>query len=396
LLVQWENVPQLAKERGISPEMAGRQARYQFFARLMQQYDIPLLATAHHADDNLETVLLRLTGGSAATGLSGIAPMQPFVSGSLVRPLLQATRQEILTYCEQHGLDYVTDSTNADTAYLRNRVRAELTPALQHLTPHPQRQLLRSCAMLREDDQYLYSQARQALAAAKTPQGSLLLSVLQQTPLPLLRRLLLSEIYEHATSDCRVQSAHVDALLHLVTCRHGRADLPAGLCAIADGQTLTLAPAASTPPLPAFEPLPLQQGCFPFPERGFTLTVTRLGADAPLPDSVHKISKNPQNVYNTFIRDTLSFDTIVQDAYFRPRAAGDLLLLRGMHRKVRKLQNQAGIPPALRHRLPVLCDERGILWVPFVGVRDDFPVVPPESAEYLLTLSVDAPLISCL
>jgi tRNA(Ile)-lysidine synthetase-like protein len=248
--------------------------------------------------------------------------------------------------------------------------------------------------MLREDDQYLYSQARQALAAAKTPQGSLLLSVLQQTPLPLLRRLLLSEIYEHATSDCRVQSAHVDALLHLVTCRHGRADLPAGLCAIADGQTLTLAPAAPTPPLPAFEPLPLQQGCFPFPERGFTLTVTRLGADAPLPDSVHKISKNPQNVYNPFIYDTLTFDTIGSGACFRLRGEGDRLLLGGMHRRVRKLQNACGIPAALRERLPLLCDEQGVLWVPFVGHRDSSPAPVTPTARYRVQLHVTLPIFS--
>lgn len=60
----------------------------------------------------------------------------------------------------------------------------------------------------------------------------------------------------------------------------------------------------------------------------------------------------------------------MKDAYFRPRREGDLLLLRGMHRKLRKLQNERGIPPALRERLPLLCDSQGVLWAPFVGLRD--------------------------
>ena len=115
LHVQWENVPQLAKERGISPEMAGRQARYQFFARLMQQYDIPLLATAHHADDNLETILFNLSRGSGLGGICGIPETRDVESGMLLRPLLAVDRSELLAYCEQRNIPYVTDGTNVQT-----------------------------------------------------------------------------------------------------------------------------------------------------------------------------------------------------------------------------------------------------------------------------------------
>jgi tRNA(Ile)-lysidine synthase len=291
-------------------------------------------------------------------------------------------------------LEYVTDSTNESKDYLRNCLRADVIPSLEEIAPHSHRQILRTCASLREDDEYLCLLADGLLKNALTPDGALALESLNDAPSPLRKRAVIRWVRSHAPL-LRLQGCHVDALCDLIDTGRGKTCLPDGWSASVQNGLLRLRldRDQSLPPVAPYEwraPLAVGTICTDF---GVHLTLAHRGETAA--DTV-KNAKNPQNVYNTFIRDTLSFDTIVQDAYFRPRAAGDLLLLRGMHRKVRKLQNQAGIPPALRHRLPVLCDERGILWVPFVGVRDDFPVVPPESAEYLLTLSVDAPLISCL
>ncbi len=371
------DVPALAKAAGISTEMAGRRVRYQFFARLMRELDIPLLATAHHADDNLETLVLRLVTGSSTTGLGGIAPTQPFESGTLVRPLLPFTREQILKYCVQNHLSYVTDSTNAELTYTRNRIRAEITPALMQLAPHPQRQLLRTCAYVREDDAYLQSLATAAYTAALTPDGALSLEALRSTPPPLLRRLLVHALRQEVREDCRLQGIHLDALLHLIDASHGRVDLPAKRSALADGKTLQFLATPKEEPPPVFPMLPLQEGTYTYPQLGFTLTVERL--DPAQAAAAHKISKNPQNVYNPFIHDTLTFDTIDRSAYFRLRAEGDRLLVGGLHRRVRKLQNRCGIPPALREHLPLLCDAQGVRWVPFIGERDGVPSSSPPA-----------------
>ncbi len=386
LHVDHVDVPSLAKESGESEEMAGRRARYAYFAQLMQQYHLPLLATAHHADDNLETVLVRLVSGSATAGLGGIAPVRPFEGGYLVRPLLQATRAEIEAYCEQNALSYVTDSTNADTAYLRNRLRAEIAPALQSIAPQLQSRLLNTCAALREDDDYLNTLAADLCDKAHTPDDALLLSVLQQAAPPLQKRVLLTAL-RRLSPDARIQHCHIEALCRLVSQGHGQTCLPSDIRASADGQTLRFLPHQAEPsPLPVSFCAPLQIGTQHLSALDICVTLCQNPTDgtdnAP---TNQENAKNPQNVYNPFIYDTLTFDTISEDAYFRLRQQGDTLLLGGMHRKIRKLQNAAHIPPALRERLPILCDAQGVLWAPFVGARDGVRTLP---GKYLLQLTV--------
>ena len=127
------DIPSLAKEHGRGLEEEARVVRYEYFERLMRERRIPLLATAHHADDNLETVLFHLCRGTGLSGLCGIAPTRDLAYGILTRPLLQVSRREILAYCHNNNLEYVTDSTNSDTAYARNRIRGEVIPILSDL-----------------------------------------------------------------------------------------------------------------------------------------------------------------------------------------------------------------------------------------------------------------------
>ena len=373
------DVPALAAQSGESLEMVGRRVRYRYFASLMEQHDLPLLATAHHADDNLETMLLRLASGTSATGLAGIAPVQRFGNGHLVRPILNATRRRVIELCRDRQLSYVQDSTNADTAYGRNRVRADVVPALEQLAPGIHQRALRTAAYLREDDAYLHQLADAARQDATTPHGTLHLSALRALPSPVLRRLLLHTLHEHASEESRIQGCHLDALCHLVACAHGSTDLPGGLCAVADGDELRLTPrsAPSSPP-PALS-LPLCSGTHSLPSLGVTLRVEQIREDETQSEQNANLRKNPQNVYTPFIHDTLTFDTIDHEAYFRLRLDGDQLLMGGMHRKIRKLQNAAGMPPSLRERLPLLCDSRGVLWVPFIGRRDALPDATPTT-----------------
>ena len=120
LFVLSADVPSLAKSSGQSIELCARNIRYDFFAKIMSENSIPLLATAHNANDNLETVLFNLTRGSGLRGLCGIPDKRECRGGMLIRPILHMSREDILKYCRENGLDYVTDSTNTDTDYTRN------------------------------------------------------------------------------------------------------------------------------------------------------------------------------------------------------------------------------------------------------------------------------------
>ena len=116
-----------ARQQGISIEMAAREYRYDWFHQLQKEAGAEAIAVGHHQDDNVETLLLNLTRG---TGIRGLCGMQP-KNGEVVRPLLCLTREEILSYLQDIGQEYVTDHTNLEDEYARNKVRLDVLPLLE-------------------------------------------------------------------------------------------------------------------------------------------------------------------------------------------------------------------------------------------------------------------------
>lgn len=121
----------VAADRGLSIQMAARELRYDWFRQLLREHGYAAVATAHHQNDVLETLLLNLTRGTGLAGLHGIAPRQ----GDVVRPLLFATRNELAAHAGAHGLTYREDRSNADDTYARNRIRHHVVPVLTDLNP---------------------------------------------------------------------------------------------------------------------------------------------------------------------------------------------------------------------------------------------------------------------
>jgi len=120
-----------ADQRGISIQMAARDLRYDWFAQLVQQEGYACVATAHHQNDVLETLLLNLVRGTGLAGLHGIAVRQ----NTVVRPLWFATRDELETYAREQGLHWREDRSNAEDTYARNRLRHHVVPVLESLNP---------------------------------------------------------------------------------------------------------------------------------------------------------------------------------------------------------------------------------------------------------------------
>lgn len=120
-----------ASEHDLSIEMAARELRYQWFYKLLDQYNIPVVAVAHHADDAVETFLLNLVRGTGIKGLCGMKRLQ----GRIVRPMLFYSRQDIELYCRAHKLKYVTDSSNNSDTYTRNRIRHHVVPQFKMINP---------------------------------------------------------------------------------------------------------------------------------------------------------------------------------------------------------------------------------------------------------------------
>lgn len=122
-----ENVLQYASDNNLSEELAGRELRYKFFEELKQKYGYTKIATAHNKNDNAETVLMNFMRGTTLSGLCGI----PVKRGEIIRPLIEVERCVIERYCEEHNINYVTDKTNFEDIYTRNKIRLNLIPEIQ-------------------------------------------------------------------------------------------------------------------------------------------------------------------------------------------------------------------------------------------------------------------------
>lgn len=160
------NTATIAAERGISIQMAARELRYAWFSEVCTQYDYACVATAHHQNDVLETLLLNLTRGTGLAGLHGIAPR----SDRVVRPVLFATRHELAQYAQDHKLTYREDSSNSEDKYARNRIRHHVVPVLADLNPGFWQTLPRTVERLRAAETLLQaelSRSWQAVAESK-------------------------------------------------------------------------------------------------------------------------------------------------------------------------------------------------------------------------------------
>ncbi len=121
-----------SKEHKLSTQLAARKLRYDWFYELTEKYNFDYILTAHHADDNLETFLINLSRGTGLDGLTGI----PSVNNKTIRPLLVFSQEEIKNYALSNNILWREDASNAETKYLRNKIRHEIIPSLKELNPN--------------------------------------------------------------------------------------------------------------------------------------------------------------------------------------------------------------------------------------------------------------------
>lgn len=158
-----------AAHSDMSVEMACREVRYQWFEKLRASRLAVAIAVAHHREDNAETFVLNLMRGCGIAGLRGMK----WRAGDVVRPLLEVTKEEILEFLADRGIGYVTDSTNAQNIYKRNRVRNTLLPAVRGCFPEADDALMRTQRLLRRQDAFITEAMTRARAAATTAYGGI-------------------------------------------------------------------------------------------------------------------------------------------------------------------------------------------------------------------------------
>ena len=365
------DVPSIAKESGESVETAARRVRYGFFEKLMKEHSIPILATAHNANDNLETTVFNLARGTGLDGLCGIPRARDVNGGMLVRPILDMSRAEILDFCAKNCISYVTDSTNTDTDYSRNKIRADIIPSLISINGSAVSNATRASENLRADSQYLW-QLTDDFLKKNLKDKKIELDALKSAPQPIFNRAIM-RIYSDMTDGASLDADHIESVRRLVSkaTAHSYIDLPHAVeAAIENGLV--------------FRKKTDKVRCEPyeFELNQENTTISQTNCEIVIGNSQKKI-----NIYKTSILLYIDSVKIKGVLKARDRRAGDRILENGMHKSVKKLMCEKKIPQELRPRIPMICDDTGIVAIPFIGVRDGY--APKDGCDTAISIKFD-------
>lgn len=224
-----ENVKALeyAKKTGKTVEQAGRELRYEAFEKVLKEKGANKIAVAHHKDDQAETILMHIFRGSSLKGARGMSN----VSGVIIRPLLDFSRQEIEEYVKNNNVPFIQDSTNNDINYRRNYIRKEVLPAIEKVYPNIINSLCDFAKRCRIDDDYIESQIPSNLLVEKEAEVKILTAVAKM-PLAISLRVI-KKAFEKINVFADIEEKHLRQILELFILKSGTViSLPNGLYAI--------------------------------------------------------------------------------------------------------------------------------------------------------------------
>lgn len=163
------DMPAIIQQTGMNGQAAAREQRYRFLHTIAETYGATHLALAHHADDQAETVMMRLLRGSGASGLAGMAIHRNEKKLELIRPFLRINKTDLVAYCDANGVNYATDKSNDSRKYVRNQIRLDVLPFLGQYNQQITKALNRTADLLRADNDYLEQVAVEQLQAIVKP-----------------------------------------------------------------------------------------------------------------------------------------------------------------------------------------------------------------------------------
>lgn len=338
------DVPSYAKEQGLSLELAARELRYEFLKSVSKGN----VATAHTASDNAETVIFNLTRGSGAEGLCGIPPKRDI----FIRPLILATREQIEEYCKENDIPFVNDSTNFCDDYTRNKIRHNVIPVLKQINPSFEGAVLKTSSILKEDSSYLNSLADEFLEQ-NLKEDKLRLEDFKELSVSVAKRVIRKFIEKE---DISPENIHIEEAYNI---------------ALFGGKTN----------LPKDYHLISKKGYLFFEKEAFMKRKS-----VKITESENTFFENCQKVNNLFLNNAVDCDKIIGNWEIRTRLSGDSIRLkgRGCTKPLNKLFSELGIPANLRDEIPVIADEKGIVWVMGVGVAERCAVTKNSKRVYII------------
>ncbi|WP_026583012.1 tRNA lysidine(34) synthetase TilS [Bacillus sp. J33] len=369
------NVPEHIEKTGKSSQTAARDCRYGFFRKIGIKYDVDYIALGHHGDDQIETILMRLTRGSTGKARAGMPFRRPFGDFSIIRPFLCLNRNEIEQYCLETGLNPRRDPSNEKGIYSRNRFRKEVLPFLRKENPQVHEHFQRFSEDLQSDEAYLQELTVQKMNTVmkKKADGEISLDIdaFAAMPMPLQRRgiqLILNYLYEEKPAS--LSAAHIESIFSLLKSPHpsGKLNFPNDLHIVRSYRQCHF----------RFPKEPVQSYRFEV----FEPAIIQLPNGGSI---IFEYTDCPDGNLNNDVllldREDISLPLIV-----RTRKTGDRMTLKGMQgtKKIKDIFIDKKIPLQERETWPIITDRHDrILWVPSLKKSHD-AAQPKTDASYII------------
>ncbi|SHF08536.1 tRNA(Ile)-lysidine synthase [Seinonella peptonophila] len=368
------------KQKKGNLQAVARELRYEQFRKVAKQLNITKLALAHHADDQVETLLMRLLRGTGIQGLSGIHWTYTWQELTIVRPLLAIQRQLIEAYCDEQKLFPRFDSSNESLHYTRNRIRKELVPLLLTYNPRVKEAFIQLSQLAQTEEEMWQSLVAEAMKKHVKQQGAYTYRIHVESflhlPVALQRRvvkLILNCLVKNGTSEVSLEMVEqVRKVLH----HHlpsVKISLPHGLVAYREYESCLISMQSAKHHQDHTMKKILIPGVTKLPEFDGELEVKLL---ATLP---YRTEDNTQAVFDA--------DQMCGSLFVRSRRPGDRMYCQGMkgRKRLKDLLMEAKIPAANRDQQPIVTFEDEVIWVP--GVRCSKIAAPSSKTRRYLYLT---------
>ncbi len=366
------DIAALARQKKQGLEECARKIRYDFFEQTAKKLGENVrIATAHTLSDRVETMLFHLARGTAAGGFTSIPP----VRGRIVRPLIDCTRAEVERYCAARRIPYVTDSTNRDPRFSRNRLRLKVIPELRQINSGFEQNARRLMEDIREDHAYLNELAKRAVLKARQGvlEDGVLAEELAKLPLPVKKRAAAMVL---EAWNCEKSAAQIGRFCQIIRGKSGTLNLSGRRTAVLTEGVLA--------PRQALEPyfeFPLTDGEHDLPG-GWRVIVQTLDKENFL--RFQKIHKNRFH----YLFDC---DKIMNNFVLRQKLPGDVITLyrRNVTKSIKKLLGEQKLTAVQKSRVPVIADEMGPLAVGCYGMS--VRAAADETTSRFLAVTVEGP-----
>lgn len=336
LFVKSVDINEIARRDKIGTELAGRNERYKFFSELSEKYGAKI-ATAHNADDNVETVVFNLIRGAGLNGMSGIKP----VRDNIIRPLIGIERAEIERFIEENSLSYVTDSTNLTDDYTRNKIRHLIVPVMKEINPVVAGNITEETELFRDINSFLELKADDIINNSRNENGYRV-GVIKNAP----RALRFSVIYKLLKQNGVLpEKKHVSLIESVLD--SGAVDLNGNVRAVC------------------------KQGTLRFVKTDKKYFNSEIELKLPMEFSVNDKNYSVKEIKSD--SDCIKLSVLDKKPVFRTRRAGDKFTLpkRGVTKSLKKLFNELKIPEEKRNSILVLASGSSVLWIEGIGVSEN-------------------------